>query len=626
MGFKDDILKKLADQGLNSAQNKLAQKANANNQSPNQQNPSSQNITVNNYSQGSQQDNQTQRQLDSLKNRLKDDEKNSERNQKTRSPNRAALYGKQKMKNFGSGILGAAGLAESDEKASNSQVNIFVWIIIGAHVLDVFTKFNRIDLGSFWWAFWIAITVLIAPALLRKPGEGFLHNMTHKGLIYAVFSVGSFLLPVLIDYLPARVQDQPFFNFGIMLLPIWMIYLVFIDQHVAVNWVRKFYMFIFAVIMIGMLIGYASKTDIPANLQESYDFDPVDTTQEVLFELQDSMQAFFERLISVGPGVIGAVNMGINDSIGMNYQSRVDSSASKNLGVKFEDLYPNSDEYYEGAQGGAEVVVWADIVGESLDEPINLAISCYAQKRNEAPIKGELVVGQYRDPMNILITNFETISASCTFPSLAAGRYSVYMTATFTSRTWAYLTYYFAPYDLVQQYKQERRNIIKEAGFSEMDEAKQSPGPVQLGIANKVYQPIAIRNNGDLNTRYGASVGDAWQGELESVNSVELMVSKPFRLIQCDHTPSQGTKENPEFVEDSVGYRRYIFSEVDDPTVFKSVNCFLAFDGTSDAAMNATAQEFVQSYDLIQRTFGAETTYLYSIEDDVSITVRERGS
>lgn len=623
MGLNDKIWKKLADAGLDSAKNKLAQNSNQFNPQRNQPN-SSQNITVNNYSQGSQQNNQTQQQLDSLRNRLKNDEKDFEK-KAPKQPSRVKGYAKQSMKSFGSGILGAAGLAESSEKASNTQVNTFVWIVIISHVIDNLTGFDHQGLASFWWAWGIGM-IFVAALLLRKPGEGFLHNLTHKGAVYAAFSALTIFAPKLMEFLPAGVQDQPLLNFGFMLLPMWMIYLVFVDQHVATNWVRKFYYGIFAIILLGMLVGFAMNTEVPTELQGNYDFNPMETTKDVYFDFQDSMTEFFERIISVGPGIIGSVNSGINDSIGINYQSQVDSSASKNLGVRFEDLYPNSDTYYEGDQGGAEVVVWADIVGESLYEPINLAIACYAQKRSEAPIEGELMVGQYRDPTNIMITNFETISASCTFPNLPPGRYKVYMTATFNSRTWAYLTYYFAPYDLVQQYKQEKRDIIREAGFAEMGEAKQSPGPVQLGIANKVYQPIAIRDNGDLNTRYGASVGDAWQGELNSVSTIELMVSEPFRLIQCDHTPKQGTKENPEFESDSVGYRRYIFNEVNESTVFKSVNCFLTFDGSTDGARNATAQEFVQSYDLIQRTFGAETTYLYSIEDEISITVRERGS
>lgn len=536
---------------------------------------------------------------------------------------------------IGGGLAAVGGgIASAARGVHNNKARIFLLVILGFHFFDMLSGYNRIGGNSVWWAVWYLLFALVLAPFFLDEGNGYVHALlSKKTFIFVVVSAIAWILPVVIDkVLPAAVQESHWFVFLLMISPPWLIYMMLagIDDPL-INKIRIWWVLIWVGLALVLLFSSISQWNAPAQLQGQFSFDPLEVLKDVGHDVKTAFKKTFERLTGV-PATFGSfVNRNLNDSIGRSFTGQVDPYAQGDLGVQFTQVRVFQDEF----RPGDEVIVWADLQGESFNEEINLVMNCYAIDGDKRIYNGT-VVTQNSESNNLQIKMREKASASCTFSSLPKGYYEVVFSGVFVFETWAYIQYYFAPDELVKNMWQQDINPAREAGIMERPIAIYTSGPVNLGLASEYDQPIPVDpypNNSLSPDRtlppFGASITNQWaDGKVLSVRQITLMVPDPFILKNCDRVPQSGTKDRPDGTNRSIdmpGYTLYTFGNIGAGSGgservnsgFESVTCFLGFGGNP----SASAASVVGSYDLVMKTFAAKTNYLYMIQDSIQVKV-----
>ncbi|MBD3209068.1 hypothetical protein GF367_01460 [Candidatus Woesearchaeota archaeon] len=486
---------------------------------------------------------------------------------------------------------------------------------------------TRVGGLALWWALFYLIIALVAAPLFINGGEGFVQMfMSKRVFVFVAISAVAWVLPVIIDKLPLFIQDNMWFQILIALSPPWLIFLIFSgEDNKALNVMRKIWILIWIFLLIVTAIGVISKTNVPTELQGQYDFKPLEAFGDVADYVKDSVGGAVRRLIGV-PGQLGTfVKRNLNDSIGHSFMGQVDPYSERDLGVQFTEIRTFSSEFYEGE----EVVVWADIQGETFKDIIRLNMRCYAVGPEKQVYDGIIETNGVEQDL-LVIKMREKIGVQCRFDDLPAGYYDVRVAGAFNFRTWAYVPYYFAPDELIKGLWAQDLDPAAEAGIPSRPVAIYTNGPVQLGLASEYDQPIPVDPSDPVRALppFGASVINQWaDGEVSQVRYISLLVPDEFTLVKCDRDPVRGSREQPGWSSnEETGYREYRFENIQNPNMFfESATCFLSLEGGSLAEKQRTAQRLVGGYDLVMKTFAAKTEYLYTIEDGVRVQVKEKG-
>lgn len=111
--------------------------------------------------------------------------------------------------------------------------------------------------------------------------------------------------------------------------------------------------------------------------------------------------------------------------------------------------------------------------------------------------------------------------------------------ADFDFQTWGYATLAFMERDILTEYRRSKKDPAREIGVEPRVRAIYTPGPLTLGMFDKVPQPIGIDvSNPDANflPAFGVTLQNAWvtQGEVTRIDSLILQVPEPFELVTDD--------------------------------------------------------------------------------------------
>ncbi len=508
---------------------------------------------------------------------------------------------------------------------------LFLLIIIGLHVYDILNNFSR---GGGFWSRWIIIYTIvafgIAPFLLDE--EGFVEAYTSKRVIgYVVVSALAVLLPYLIQLLGPKLltalTKNVWFRFIMIISPVWGIYLMFTNEDDPwIALLRKAWVFLWIILFLATLLGVAKDLQAPVSVSAvGIDVDVKDTFSDMWYMSKTNLKGAIDRLRGIGPSLNSFVTRQLNDSIGYGYSSEVDDYSSADLGVQFVNIRALSSEFREGS----DVVVWADIKGESFKDVITLNTRCYAKDDKGHLFNGSVTM-QGQETTLAKIRMKETISMMCRLQNMPEGRYTVYFVGTFNFMTMAYIQYYFAPYELIQNLWMQDLDPAREAGIAARPMSQYTNGPVELGLASEIDQPIpieAVNSSGSAVNNalapFGASIINNWpDGEVASARYIKLYVPPEFYLTNCDTPDVNGEAKAPVGVssEEHLGYLEYTFGNLDGSKLnynFESVTCYLMLDPTQ-------AETLISSYDLVMKTFGAKASYLYTIKADERIEVKKR--
>lgn len=521
-------------------------------------------------------------------------------------------------------MTGSGATASTDWKS-----RIFLILILLTLVLEFITGFSHIPLAG-WLVWYAAIALAAAPLLLDS--DGFVGAISSRRIgIYAVLSAFSFLLPHLlgwlarIDMLARVIERADGFIFLLLVFGFpWLVYTLFASSDHFVLIVRGLWF----IILIGLVIVAAlfsiaqtglQQTDLPA----AVNINPRESFGDMVFWVREGVGRVLKSVSGVPESVGIFLQRNLNDSLGEQYMGQVDPHASRDLGVRFTRVWSASTRFMEGG----EVIVRADIQGESFRDTISLNVRCYALDGKDNLYEGDLTLPGSRGQDNeVLIRMREKVTATCTLTDLPKGRYEIWFAGTFNFKTWGYVQYYFAPDALVKDAWSQDIDPAVDAGIPKRPIAIYTNGPIQLGLASEYDQPIGVNiDDPDRLPYFGASINNAWSGtgEVTSVRYISLLVPPPFTLQQCDRFDVDGNKESLQFgIDPDTGYREYTFGSIDNPNAFfESVTCYLSFEGATEPAKSSTAEQFISGFDLVMKTFAAKTDYLYSIKDYASVEV-----
>ena len=529
-----------------------------------------------------------------------------------------------------------SGLTTTANAVGSAKIKLFLIIIIGLHVWDLLSGYNRIGPNFVWWLTVYALLALVGAPFFLDDGEGWLHTfLSRKVFVFVGVSVVAFLLPIIISKLPDALITNATFRLLIGISAPWVIFLFVSgteDRMVVI--LRNFWLIVWIVFFLALIFRSINGLHTPSQLQGSYDINIGDAIKEVFGTIKDSFSKTFKRIIGVPVSITSFVNRNINDSVGRDFSGQVDPYANGDLGVRFTQLRAYQDRF----MSGQDVVVWADIQGETFNDQINVELRCYAQSTDGKVYNGTVRTQNGLDG-RVLIQMREKVSASCTFEGLPKGNYNVWFTGVFVFETWSYIQYYFAPDELVKNMWQQDLDPAREAGIPERPVSIFTSGPVNLGLASERDQPIPVNpypGKGMSPDRtlppFGASIINQWtDGEVLSVRQITLLVPDPFLLKDCDRDPVLGSRKDPrgERRSEMEGYREYTFGNIggsvnglDRVNVgFESVTCYLGF--SPDKEQNAAS--LIGGYDLVMKTFAARTNYLYMIKDDTQVKVVDDG-
>jgi len=506
----------------------------------------------------------------------------------------------------GAGLIG--GLAVKGFKrldkgvhgGASGNLKILFWIAVIIQVVDVFLlRFNRTVFLPVSIAMYVLLTGLAIWFFTKEEG----HFATSRQIIlFTLISAFYIIIPFLFYAIPKIpiVGTTTLFdwvNFFLAILPIWPIYIglkagiPFVHKYVNFWIVGLLLLFIFGV---GFNLRPGHLTRIggrPELLQAG-------TVANYLWDKTIDVAKNFWEALSPSKFISNLVNAtGINYYTGM-----IDNNEEAPVGLYLDNVRLADKYNYEGYP----VVVWADIRGKSFIDEINVLPSCYVDK------KGPGVA----DPKSFSILGEEHNTLSCTFYNLTKGSYFARVGATFSFETWAYVTYTFVDIETKRALELQGKNINYALDVEPLPRAVFTNGPVMLGMASMVDQPISIDT--EYNTRepiLGVTLDNLWSnGEIESVDEFIIMIPNDFKLVKCDRW--RPDTERPPFKSEE-GYDFYRFSreELGDPRLsFQSVTCRLHIN--DPAKLLSGAQK-------VQRTFVAQAKYKYNLEKGVRVYVRE---
>ncbi len=498
-------------------------------------------------------------------------------------------------------------------------------IVFALHWFDVSMNLERTGLWATVWAVvYLVLALVIAPILINRGFAGYVSGRT---IAYLFISVLSWLMPKILELFPKQVTGNDYFVFLLLITPFWGAFLMFYatESDSIESKIRGVWLGIWIVLMVIILIGTVSKTTVPTQLQGKFNLNVWKALSNIWHSLTDNLTSILQRLGALPVLASTFIKTNLNDTLGKSYSGTVDEHSQTELGVEFKNLRAQDQKFFKGAP----VVVWTDIQGEAFNDNLILGLNCFAIDKDGNQIKGTITAQGLKtinrngvEQQYLNITRKQITSASCTFDELPAGYYEIFFHGIFNFETWAYVEYYFAPYDMINVLWQDERDPEDYYGIDKHPIAKYNKGPVMLGLASEADQPIPLLAESGRESQFlpafGASIQNAWtEGEVIHVESIQLLVPPPFQLKGCDRNPKTGDKANPGFTTDpDTNYRIFEFEGIENPnSMFQSTTCLVSLESAREVS------DILQDFDLVQKTFVGKTKYLYAIKDSIRVEV-----
>ena len=488
-------------------------------------------------------------------------------------------------------------------QASNNLRLLFLFAVV-VQIVDVFLlNFNRA--GGFYIAVSLYSLITIW-AFFALKGEN--HFVDLKKLIpFILISAVYIGMPFLTRYVPntsigGGVPLIGWVSFAIAILPAWPIY---IGMKAKMPFVKHYVNFWMIILVIALIFGVSMNLKpgrlaaAGGNLQLSQ----AGMAANYIFENIGNGVKGFWKALNPKRFIDNAL-----DASGLNYYTgMIDNNEKEPVGLYIDNLRLIDDYIYEGSSA----IIWADIRGKSFTEPIIFNPNCY--------IKGE--PSGKADPVQINILGEEHETISCEFEGLKAGSYSAEIGGSFNFETWAYVTYTFVDLDTSRAMSIQGKDINRELNIPRLPEAVYTNGPIMLGMAATVDQPVPVDTlKNSRQPVLGVTIDTLWtdtgsrndKDQKLKVSEFEIKVPKEdFELIKCDRkfTKSSDDKEP--------SYDSYKFSEMDLKDLrqsFKSVTCRLKIN--NPAKLLGGSQK-------VQRTFIAKAKYIFPISKRISFYVKK---
>ena len=485
-----------------------------------------------------------------------------------------------------------------------SQARALFWFSVLIHLLVAvvgWLKIVSIDSTTLYYgSIFLFLILSVWAGLYFRQQNGFIQpgQIVFFFILSAFYVFVPFLLAVIPQfYVFKQTTLQQWISFFLILLPAWPLYIGFkTGMPIASKWVNFWILGLLVVFIFGILTRITPgqiimQTGVPQAVQIGGVFD------YLADEVGNIAKRFWENL---NPGTL---KERLINASGLNYYTgMIDNNEKAPVGLYIENLRLADKYAYEGYPA----LIWADVRGKSFTEEIRVEPKCYIDEEHT----GEA------DPSLFVIFGEEHDTLACTFTDLEEGSYSAKVSASFNFETWAYVSYTFVDVDTKRAIELQGKNVNYELDIAPLPRAVFTNGPVMLGMASMVDQPVGIDTQ--YNTRepiLGVTLDNLWsEGDIERVDEFVIQVPEDFELVKCDRWyPDE--KRQPFKSEYGYDFYRFSREEIGDPRLtYRSVTCRLHIKNPTQLLSGAQK---------VQRTFVAQAKYLYKLEKSVRINVRE---
>jgi hypothetical protein len=316
----------------------------------------------------------------------------------------------------------------------------------------------------------------------------------------------------------------------------------------------------------------------------------------------------------------------VYQAMGMSYASEVDEHADEDIGITLRDI-DTTQQYYSSSD---PVTIWGVIDGKALgDRTINVSLDCWHEQRKNRLKDIIRTDGSIAPTDKFLIDEEMTNDFRCEFPqgilsgdSATANRF--FIKSDFNFQTMAYLTATFLDQDA---YLALRQSDPTRLATLQQSIAKNSYGPVALGIGSKEMPIIVSTNSIQTQPYIGFSLSNNWQGYINNISHISVLMPKGIEIYRCDGETDMylDTDHSTDFFNNytmGVDGLRYLSNKI---TREDGVKEFIPQNFKCFMKVN-TAELFGSRgrLDPVSRNIFAYVEYSYTLEEERSVVVRSQ--
>ncbi len=488
------------------------------------------------------------------------------------------------------GWSGAAG-------AKLGSINCFFILCLLFHMWDVLTDFRELSARIVVYI----LLLIIGWLTIFKKEQGVMDIADLKMPI--ILSTLAFFIPYLGNVIPFFARSQTFHTM-IIFLPVWVIYVGFAMQEtkfiVFFRWVLIFFWLILFLpsIFIGISTDFHIRDiESTVNVQQTI----VDATRD----WGSNFKRFWKNVLDIPARIGKEFQHMIMYATGDYYTGKVDEYEKEPIGVYLEDLESTDPVFFQGEN----ITVWGTLKAKTLDDKINIKVSCYA-KEGSKEVMGNVMPTEF----NIYDEEIEDIS--CVFSDLKPGKKDVVFNAEFNFETMAYLKLYFINRETLRGFKRDNIDVFD---FYDIDHinpvAIYTNGPIRMGMGIKKELPIGVDTDEEnIPFSLGITLQNDWGGIIKDVTELNVYLHDSMGLIRCDHE-----FENMGHVdEEQASYNVYSLvvpnRRTQNISDYETITC----------SVNVLDPESLLGGEgIITRYFRVSTKYIYELEKSTSVEVEE---
>ncbi len=292
----------------------------------------------------------------------------------------------------------------------------------------------------------------------------------------------------------------PYFNR--LIIPVWFFLTLAFVKESKIKSVLVFVIIMFYVLNSYSVVAEFNRVGMESLTQEDKTR-ALKYVQEVWKNLKSSTVSFAEKQA--------------NATLGEYYTGEIDRKAKERLGVYIEDLQAADTTFYEDQP----VNVWATLVAQTIDEPIDVEISC--------TVDGEIIEGVEIYPKEIFeVESFEEEGIECSFEPglLKEGYHEISLNSKFNFLTMAYIKTYFMDPERKRSLIGEGIDPLENYGIMDKDpRAVYTSGPIMIGL-DIGKPPLST----DKEFRLGMTLTNWWGGKIDKITDLYIITPNEIEL------------------------------------------------------------------------------------------------
>ncbi len=417
----------------------------------------------------------------------------------------------------------------------------------------------------------------------------------------------TFMMPKVIGLIPSiGVLDHQIKSIIAFVFNGYLVYFVLLHPVTPMlNLINKIFVVILVIIALAIIVRQRSLA-IPELGGETYD------TKAAWVAFRDLIVQSWNVVWDWSMGLYDDSKRGlirlINDSTG-GMMGRTEPGATEKLGVYFDQTLRTQNNFYVNE----EIGVYAVLKANTLDDPIPVRASCYADYSEGSTDVKKNIAADLVTPTTETIYQKEKKTIDCQFSpmTLEEGSHSISIIVDYDFTTTARQKAYFVDKDRAQSLLSNDIDILDQYGIKDKNPiATYTNGPVRVGMSFR-DQPVKLSPT-SLNERtLGVSLEKGWDGEIKAIRSFRILI--PVTMSIKDSKCS-----GLDFNVDSDGdYNIYTLaqpSSVRGFTDYKEFRCTVVFDDMDG---------ILGTQPVATRFFQVEVDYTYKLDTKMSVTIKE---